>query len=263
MKQDLEELFNNKKIIVICPRYFGYEMKIVNRLSDLGAEVTYIDERPNNLIFTKMIIRLFPFFHRLHINTYYKKKLQKINKPDKVLVINPESLSIKILKHLKDISNTSEYILYMWDSFSNKRSAKKLMPFFDRVISFDPIDAKKYNVEFRSLFFSSGKRNINTEKNITISFIGTGHSDRAKIISKIKKKYNQFSKVNCFYYLYLQTPLLYYYNKLINKNFRKMPKSLFNFVPIKYDKYEQIVECSKAFIDIEHPAQVGLTMRTF
>jgi hypothetical protein len=263
MLQDLKQKLYNKKIIVICPKYFGYEKKIVQRLNELNTKVTYIDERPANSTCTKTLIRIFPFLYRLQINSYYNKKLKTITTSDKVLVINPESLSIKILNSLKRTTRASEYILYMWDSFSNKRSAKKLISFFDRVLTFDPLDAKKLAITFRPLFFCLGKRNVNIKKNIAISFVGTGHSDRAKIISAIKENDNQDIKQNYFYYLYLQTPLLYYYNKLTNSNFKKMPKNIFHFVPIKYDEYEQIVESSKAFIDIEHPAQTGLTIRTF
>jgi hypothetical protein len=178
-------------------------------------------------------------------------------------MINPESISLKILNRIKGNVNAAEYILYMWDSFSNKKHAKKIIQFFDKIVTFDPDDARKMNIMFRPLFFCSQKHTSNTkQKTIDISFIGTGHSDRAKIINTIQKQWNGLD-LNCFFYLYLQTPLIFYWNKLTNKSFIDIPKSMFHFKPLQYDKYEEIVELSEAVIDIEHPSQKGLTMRTF
>jgi hypothetical protein len=240
---------------------FGYEDRIIIRLTELGAKVFYIDQRVDNKAVTKIIIRLFPFFLSFKTILYFHKKLKKIKEIDKILVISPECLSLKLLKHIKKITDAKESILYMWDSFNNKKNAKKVIPFFNKILTFDREDANRMNIYFRPLFYCSSKKYIDkNDRHIDISFIGTGHSDRAKIISLINE---QCQKKNMFFYLYLQHPLVYYYNKVTNPNFRGIKKNKFHFSPFNYVEFEQIIESSKAVVDIEHPAQKGLTMRTF
>jgi hypothetical protein len=48
----------NKKILFFSVQTFGLEIKIINKLENLGAIVTYYDERPSNNYFIKGIIRL-------------------------------------------------------------------------------------------------------------------------------------------------------------------------------------------------------------
>ncbi|GHV47410.1 hypothetical protein AGMMS49546_36980 [Spirochaetia bacterium] len=263
MIKDLKKALKNKKILVICPKYFGYEEKIVNRLIELGAIVSYIDERPANSTLGKIFIRLFPFSYRIQIDSYYNKKIKEMMLCNIILVINPECLSLNILYRIKEVTKASKYILYMWDSFLNKKHTKKIIPFFDKILTFDPTDADELNIVFRPLFFPSNNGNKNIQpKDIDISFIGTGHSDRPKILNLLKEQYKNHASKKIFFYLYLQTPLIYYFNKLINSNFKKIHKDMFHFLPMPYDEYEQITEASIAVIDIEHPAQKGLTIRT-
>lgn len=263
MIEDLKKSIHSKRIIVICPKYFEYERKIIEKLIEHGATVFYFDERPNNSIIGKGLIRLFPFLYKISITNYYRKKIKDMTQCDIVLVINPESLSKNILYRIKKVVKASRYILYMWDSFSNKKRAKQLMPFFDKVFTFDPNDAKEHNIIFRPLFFFSKREeeNIYKEK-IDISFIGTGHSDRGKIIKNIKKQCENLG-LKHFFYLYLQSIFVFFFYKVTKKSFKDMKSSDFSYTPVNYTGYLEILESSKVIIDIEHPKQIGLTMRTY
>jgi hypothetical protein len=263
MIEDLQKKLNGKRILITCQKYFGYEERIVKRLIELGADVFYIDQRPDNTLITKVVIRLIPFLYRAKIYFYYRKKIKGLGKFDIILVIRVEGLSPSVLKCIKKTASASECILYMWDSFSNNKRAQRMLSSFDKILTFDPVDAQRMNIHFRPLFFCSQRRVSEVlQKNIDISFIGTGHSDRAKIINEIRKQYENLNK-NYFFYIFLQTPILFYLRKIINDDFRKFHKSMFRFSPLKYDEYEKISEESKAVIDVEHPDQTGLTMRTF
>jgi hypothetical protein len=263
MIEDLKDNIKDKKIIIICPKYFQYEQKIVNRLINLGAIVFYIDERPNNTSLSKIFIRLFPFLYSIKINSYYNKKIKGMIPCDIVVVINPECLTLNILNQIKIVTKASKYILYMWDSFSNKKYARKLIPFFDKTLTFDPDDAEKLQLVFRPLFFYFGKRNEKIyQEMIDMSFVGTGHSDRVKIIEIIKKQCKDL-KLRYSFYLYLQSPLIYLFHKITNKSFKDIKNTYFHYKPITYNDYINISKISKVIIDIEHPKQKGLTMRTF
>jgi hypothetical protein len=261
--EDLRNKLKNKKIIVICPKYFQYEQRIVNRLIELGSIVSYIDERPNNTSLSKLFIRLLPFLYSIKINAYYNKKIKGMIPCDIVIVINPECLTLNILNHVKTVTKASKYILYMWDSFFNKKRAKKIISFFDKVLTFDPDDANNLNIIFRPLFFCFEKRdNTKKQETIDISFVGTGHSDRAKIIKIVEEECEKLN-LKYFFYLYFQTPFIYLFYKITNKSFKGIKSKYFYYKPIKYNDYIAISEISKVIIDIEHPKQRGLTMRTF
>jgi hypothetical protein len=49
---------NNKNVLFISPKFFGYELEIKKELESQGARVDYYDERPKNSAFMKALIRL-------------------------------------------------------------------------------------------------------------------------------------------------------------------------------------------------------------
>jgi hypothetical protein len=171
-------------------------------------------------------------------------------------------MSADIVRILKRRTNAGRLILYMWDSFLNKKNVVGAIKYFDRVLTFDPDDAKRLNLFFRPLFFTLGNQNKKNNGEIDISFIGTGHNDRAKIIETIKNQCVKL-KLKYYFYLYFQNKFIYYFHKITNKNFKHIKKSCFHFNPIDYDGYIKISERSKAIVDIEHQKQKGLTIRTF
>jgi hypothetical protein len=220
-------LVNGQRILVISPKYFGYPERIVEKLRSYGSLAVWLDGRPDNFFVTKTIMRYFPFLYKKKVANYYKKTINDIF--DKILIINPEYLSLDIVNILKERTGARRLILYMWDSFLNKKKAVESIKYFDKVLTFDSDDAKRLNLSFRPLFFSSGNQGI--KKNIhkiDITFIGTRHSDRAEILEKIKKQCVEL-KLKYYFYLYLQNKFIFYFHKITNKHFRNIKKSYFHF----------------------------------
>ncbi len=61
--------------------------------------------------------------------------------------LNPEAISVDSIKKFKDANFlTRKFILYMWDSFQNRKNTVELLPFFDNKFTFDPQDAKKFRI---------------------------------------------------------------------------------------------------------------------
>jgi len=141
-----------------------------------------------------------------------------------LLVIDPDCLYKQNVLIIKKLTNASKSIIYMWDSIENRRRAKNILDMFDVRLSFDPVDSMKYNMIFRPLFYTSNVKNKETVYDI--SFVGTGHSDRVGIIEKINKQCNE-KKLICFFYLYLQSPIVFYFYKIVKKCYRKIKKSYF------------------------------------
>ncbi|MGE6189334.1 hypothetical protein ACLHZ7_21910, partial [Aeromonas salmonicida] len=50
--------FAGKKILFICPRFFGYEREIERELINLGAKVDYYNERPFESSVAKILNRI-------------------------------------------------------------------------------------------------------------------------------------------------------------------------------------------------------------
>jgi hypothetical protein len=261
MIEDLKKIVQEQRILVISSKLFSYQDRIVERLINLGANIIWLDGRPDNSVFTKLIMRYFPSIYQKKLLDYYRKSIKTTF--DKVLVISPERLSRNTLALIKELTCASQFILYMWDSFANKKMNKQIIQYFDKCLTFDPDDSKKLDIPFRPLFFLADRqgKEAHAEK-IDLSFVGTGHSDRAKIIETIRKQCDELG-LTCFFYLYLQSPLIYYFHKITNKGFRGINKHYFQYKPINYNEYMEIIDKSKVIIDIEHPKQKGLTMRTF
>lgn len=255
-----------KKILFFSPKFFNYEKEICKEIEQQGGIVHFYDERNNPNTIEKILLRKFRFLLSWKINEYYKKiSLDEGNfSPDYIFFNNPEALNKKSLILLKNKFLNSKFILYMWDSIKNKRNVKKIYPLFDKCFSFDQLDCKKYGFNFRPLFyineFNNEKTNINFDYDF--SFIGTIHSDRALILNQLYQ-FCLDNNYRIFLYLYFPSKLLYLYGKIKDSNIRKLDKAGFiHFTPIDKCKIQSISDKTKYIIDINHPKQVGLTMRT-
>lgn len=256
---------DNKSILLISPTFFGYEKSIKQRLSEMAAKVDYFDERPANTFWSKAFVRINRKLISHRISQYYDSIYKTIRNQvyDYVLVVNVEAMPISFLKKVREINPCAVLILYMWDSLSNKKNTVNYLSLFDRVYSFDPEDCKiNSTISFRPLFFLNEYSKLSHKQNYKydFSFVGTAHSDRYLLIQKI---YNQIQNLGLksYWYLYLQDLKLFYWNKLTNSSFAKAHLHDFRYKALSKDKVLDLVEKSRIIIDIQHPNQVGLTMR--
>jgi spore maturation protein CgeB len=69
--------------------------------------------------------------------------------------------------------------------------------------------------------------------------------------------------VNRYWYLFLQAPWVATSYRLLNPSFRSVPNSMLHFAPLPREKVQRVFARSLSILDIQHPRQSGLTMRTF
>lgn len=133
-----------KRVMLIAPRFFGYEKDIQMKLANLGAIVDYVDIRPANGFLTKALIRIDRRFVKSTIEAYYDKVLKEHTSVeyDYVLILNLEGIFPAILQKFRNQFRRARFVLYMWDSFKNKRQTIDTIPFFDKVYSFERSDAE-------------------------------------------------------------------------------------------------------------------------
>lgn len=256
----------NKSVLLISPSFFGYEQSIKQRLSEISARVDYFDERPAITFWSKALVRIDRRFLSHHISQYYESIYQIIQNRiyDYVFVVNIEAMPISFLERVRKINPQAVFILYMWDSISNKRNTVNYLSLFDRIFSFDRDDCKIYaNIRFRPLFFLNEYKELAnvSDYEYDFSFVGTAHSDRYALIRKI---YVQICNLcmKSYWHLYLQDKKLFYWNKITNSAFLKAHLHDFQYRALLKSEVLDLVKKSRIIIDIQHPRQVGLTMRT-
>lgn len=256
-----------KKIVLFAPKWLGYENEIYTKLENMGASVMYFDERPGNAFLTKALVRLNKKIIANRTYNYYKNILKRtrIVQFDYILIVNIEAMTSSVLMELRKQQSNAKFILYMWDSVLNKRNTVELLKYFDRTFSFEKKDCIKIDsLQFLPLFYSDNYKQNGTQltkkMKYDFCFIGTIHSDRYTILKKIQQK--QISDVTWFLYMFFPSPLLFIRKKIIDSKFRAAKIKEFHFTPLDQIRTRDYIFESKIIVDIQHPNQEGLTMRT-
>ena len=256
-----------KKILFFSPKFFGYEIKIKEKMIELGAEVNYYDSRPDNGFFTKVLIKLNKNIIKHKINSYYEDiiRREKDIKYDYIFFIVPEAINRKLMEKIKAEHPTSKFILYMWDSFSNMKNILDIKDLFDHISSFDDEDCKKYDgIKFRPLFYADEYKDVAKKQQdctYDVGFIGTTHSDRYSILTRIRSDLVT-RKLTVYYYLYFPGKLFFIIRKIIDSSFRCAKMSDMEFTPLSSSQTLDVLGKFRSVIDIHHAKQAGLTMRT-
>ncbi|SNR49425.1 lipopolysaccharide biosynthesis protein [Flavobacterium sp. ov086] len=264
----IEEALNNKNILFFSVQTFNLEKEIIKKLEFLGANVDYYDERPSNSNFTKGIIRLKRSLLQLQINKYYNKILSDISdkKYDFLFVNKGEVVPEFFLEKIQKAQPQCEFIFYTWDSFANNKNALNILKYFHKKFSFDSDDAVKYGLGFRPLFYLDFYKDIDLISNVEIKndllFLGTAHSDRYKISNSIAD-WCEKTHLKSYCYYFMQGRLVYFYKKLFDRTFKEFDYKKLSFTSLKGEDLFKLYQKSKVVLDINHPGQKGLTMRTF
>lgn len=264
----LSKALSNKNILLFSPQFFGYGLEVASKMREKGARVDYFDERPGNDFWTKAIIRVNKSLLTRKIENYYIEIIKKLvdHHYDFVVFLNPEAISRNNLELLKKSQPKAIFIMYMWDSLRNKKYTIDILPFFDRKFSFDKGDCANegYGLYFRPLFFLDSYRNVDNiphKMAIDLFFVGTLHSDRYELLMALRKAGEKLGK-KIEFYMFFQSKVLFYLHKALNRSFRKAKQNDFKFLPLPKDKLIEKLSSSKVILDIQHPSQKGLTMRT-
>lgn len=249
---------DTKKCLLICPSFFGYDIEIKNALERNGYLVTLYDERPFSGVIGKSLIRLgLSFLTKLFIKNYYNKVFDTTDDHyDLLLIINPESITPDILIRFKD--KCDKVIVYMWDSFKNKKKSHELINYADVFFTFEPRDADAYNIKYKSLFYVPEFICEPAHGSVLfdVSFVGTAHSLRFKVVNEIARGHNQLI------FFYCPSKIVFFIKKFFLKELSGMKIDDVSFIPLNRKTVVDILKSSKAVIDIAHPKQNGLTMRT-
>lgn len=263
MQNDL----TGKKILLIA--LGGYSSGIVEQMKKMGAEVDYLNDKPNDGVVCKTLGRLKVGFYQKVIHRYYEKALEplKDRNYDYILVIRGEYTPAESLRLLKKYYPGSRLVLYMWDSMCNNRRIEKKWSLFDKVYTFDRMDYLRHSGEiaFLPLYYydqylpehPAGQDTYDYD----VSFIGTGHEDRIRIVKSVGEQCEKLGR-KTFLYCYMPHRLIFLLNKLRNPNFKGVSQEDVHFETLPFQQVYDIYSRSRCVMDIESATQSGLTMRS-
>ena len=260
--------FRKKNILFISVKTFNYEKYIYEKLLELGAEVDFFNERPGDSIFIKGIIRLKKNILITLIDNYYTHILLKIDtkKYDYLFVIKGEVVPTNFLREFKKRNPQATTIYYTWDSFENNPNGFMNLDFYDKKFTFDKCDSQKFNISFRPLFFLDKYYSIKDLNFNSITpnllFIGTAHSDRY-VISQNLNNWCKKNNFKFYTYYYIPSVFVFIFKYFFDKTFSKFNFKSLSFRSLSIDEVVSLYKNATIVLDINHPGQSGLTMRTF
>jgi hypothetical protein len=251
-------------VLLVSPLTFSYHLAISETLRSMGYAVTWWDERASSATWYKLALRLFPAITVRWSERFFLARLHQLDPASisHVLVIKGEGLSRRVVLEMRETLASASMGLYLWDGVENVKGVSNILLAFDSVATFDPVDAKTFGWTYRPLF----GRNISANKGITVPvqfdwcFIGTIHSDRHRVIHRLRQRYGK--QARSFVFGYFQSPLLLFVRRLVDWTLWLAPKGTLSTKPMSAAEVAQNVERSTAVLDVEHPRQRGFTMRT-
>jgi hypothetical protein len=255
-----------QRVLLVVPRFFGYDRDIQDELQRRGAVVDWLPDRPFDTPAMIALTKLRPKWVLPAVDRLYERLLGEFGATDYdlILVVNGQTLSGHTLRRLRVAYPSAQIVLYMWDSVANRAHVRENLSMFDRAYTFDPEDAAQYQFRLRPLFYGHGfnaTQSLTSSPRYQISFVGTAHTDRFAVVDRLRAGLSE--GVSTYWYLYLQAPWVMHYYRLTNPSMRRARYEDFNFVPLEKEMLQFVFAESHSILDIEHPRQVGLTMRTF
>lgn len=256
----------DKRVLLIVPKYYGYELEIKKVLINKGAKVTLIYENIVGYnLYYRMLYIYFKEKYKTVIYDYYKRGLKQLHgeKIDIVFAIRASSVNCDIISLIKDYCNSDcKFIMYQWDSVANNPEALEVANEFDKVSTFDAFDSEKLNWQYRPLFYINDYVKNVEKKTVDICYLCSWHSKRAQVLRRLKKITSE-KNLNFFYNM--RAPLiLFIKHKYINKNpeYELVNFDEVSFKSISLKESYKWYQRSSIVVDYTHPGQTGLTMRT-
>ncbi len=254
---------NKKRVLFLGVGLYNYDSLILDALSKL-YDVSYVYLFP---------IKKKKFLYRFLSHTNNNKEIQTTNSRllfesikkamtceyDYVFAVKGSRLEQCHFDYINKKSPRAQKILYLWDAWELIENKTTLLKNFNKIYSFDSEDCRKYGFVLRPLFY-----NINDNKKenriFDVSFIGTEHSNRLERLREIKEickeeGYNYFFRLKTTYLPVLKSILGL-------RPYKRDDIDIVSFKPLNYDEVLSITRRTKCVLDLVHPSQCGLTMRT-
>lgn len=252
-----------KRILLFGTDFFRYYELISKELENQGWSVTYINDRPSTNPIVRILLRKFRFILTWYLNLFYLNKLKEEGKFDHVLIIKGEGLTPFLINYIRKNHCKGKIYLYLWDGIKNVSQALENAKFVDRTFTFDPLDSVEFKFTLVPLFYVESNSHA-TAKTVEpvwdLSFVGSVHGDRLKVIQSTKVNMSPDAKL--FIFVYFASKLIFYFRKVFDPSFSSFRESELSFKVLAKTEAQDVFRHSKAVLDVHHLGQTGLTMRT-
>jgi hypothetical protein len=250
-------------VLLVSPQTFSYHETICDALRQIGFNPIWWNDKASVSTLYKLALRLLPRLTRIVTEQHFIEKIDRMpaDSVDHILLIKAEGITVRVVRQLRARHPRATLGLHLWDSKENAKGIDRLVSLADAVSSFDPVDARQNGWKYRPLF----ARNVSMSadayqpKVFDWCFIGTIHSDRHRVISRLRKATG--GATHSFVFAYFQSPMVMKIRKLIDWTLWYAPRGTLSTMPMSATDVARIIAQSRAVLDIEHPRQRGLTMR--
>jgi hypothetical protein len=251
-------------MLLACPPVFSYHVSIRRELEALGFDVTWWNDRASDSSFYKVGLRLLPDAVAEHSTSIFMRQLDSLDAASitRVLIVKGEGMSTRFLESLRRRLPHAQLSLYFWDSIDNAPRARTIAPMFDHVSTFDPVDAKRLDWKHRPLFArqeSIAPAPAGEPARFDWCFIGTLHSDRHRIVERLRRS---DPALRSYFFGFAPSRTLMAARHLADWSLWKAPRDTLSTRMMPAAEVAAISRASRAMLDVEHPRQRGLTMRT-
>jgi len=251
-----------KNFLFISPDTFGYYKAISSAIARKDFNPIWLNQLPSTSVASRVFFRLAPDVARRLATRHFARELDKIDQVDRILIVKGEGVSEATIARMRARYPEAKIVFYLWDSLANVSGADRKIALCDAAYSFDPVDCdQNEGLEHLPLFHSKELRSAAYKLGYA-AFIGTLHSNRYQLIRALAEEIEKITGIASFLYFYYPNRTLFSILKLVNKSFLKVRRSDVHFEPIPRDQYAAVNSEAEIAIDICHPKQSGLTMRS-
>ena len=253
------------KLAIISLSTFGYFERLSESISRRGIATKFFDERPANDVVSKLKYRVLPRKIGQQMARHHTRSICEQIVAEgftHVLVFFLEVLSRSDIEYLK--THGLQISRYTWDSVRNRPNILQFDDLMEAVGSFDPDDCEKYGYTYIPLYSEIIEENQVRPMKVRefdFYFCGTMHSSRPTLIydiEKISQRREWRIKLKLFYYSHW----LYVVQNLMNRKAMRLRHQI-SSAPFAHNAILTDSQLSRVVIDIHHPGQNGLTMRTY
>lgn len=249
------------RILLLSPSFFGYEQSIADSFRAQGHAVDFVDERPSNAGWARATVRIAPFLLRRRLRHYYQNVWERIRTTayDGLLVVKGEVVPHWFIQEFASRNPAAIKIYYAYDALANSSQGLRVASLCDRRYTFDRADAAgRRDFEYKPLFFTECYRLASCPRTVDLLFVGTVHGDRFDFLQKAA-----VGIAHTFFYLYSPARWHFELQRLTSSRYRRIPRSEVHFVALHQREVAELMQGSRAVLDLPRRGQSGLTMRTF
>jgi len=256
-----------QQVLLICPSFFSYHRSIVAELESRGFAVEWWNDRPSEASVYKLLLRLFPRWLAAGSARAFAARTAALAQPQAithVLVVKGEALSPAAVRALRRALPQARFTYYLWDGVENARGALAIAPLFDTVATFDPLDARRFGWQHRPLFARRGAAEASAgaatpAARYDWAFVGTLHSDRLKVLRRLAAASR---RERMFAFGFVPGRLMWVLRHLTDWAMWRKDGVAVSTRPMAAEAVQAVVDSARTIVDIEHPRQRGLTMRS-